>query len=306
MSLPQTLDVGFLGRSEVIAAALVDCAEGCVVVDPGPASSVPGLIRALAQAGRSLDDIRAILITHIHLDHSGATGTLLESRPDIDVFVHERGAPHLIDPGKLLGSAGRLYGDQMQSLWGAVKPVPANRVTALSGGETLEIGGERFEVRYTPGHASHHVSYLHVPSGTAFVGDTGGIRIGQALFVVAPTPPPDIDVEIWLETIERIAEWRPVRLALTHFGMVSDPVPHLEELKRRLVDQASVVRHSLQTEGDDERRIAAFREAVMRSLREVVGDDEGAVERLRLAVPFDHCWMGLARYWRQREPALRA
>ena len=144
---------------------------------------------------------RALLLTHIHLDHAGASGALVERWPDLEVYVHERGARHMLDPSRLIESARRLYGDDMDRLWGEMVPVPERNLRVLSGGERLFDGA--FEVAYTPGHASHHVSYLH--DGTAFVGDVGGVRITPASLTIPPTPPPDIDVEAWHESIERIA-----------------------------------------------------------------------------------------------------
>src|SRR5665213_2116445 len=173
----QLVDLMHLGRSRAIGAWLV----GDVIVDPGPSSCLAQLLAALD--GRSP---RVIALTHIHLDHAGATGALLRRFPDAEVWVHERGAPHLIDPSKLLVSATRLYGDQMELLWGEVLPVPAERTRVLRGGETID----GFRVADTPGHASHHVSYLHEASGRAFTGDVAGVRISGGP-VLAPTPPPD-------------------------------------------------------------------------------------------------------------------
>ncbi len=157
---------------------------------------------------------RALLLTHIHLDHAAATGALVRRWPELEVYVHERGAPHLVDPSRLLASAERLYGDQMERLWGEIVPVPEANVRSLAGGETV-LG---MRVAYTPGHASHHVSYLHEDSGTAFTGDVAGVRIPPSSFIVPPTPPPDIDIEAWEESIGIVEGWQPQRLALTHFG----------------------------------------------------------------------------------------
>src|SRR5207249_2172225 len=165
-----------------------------VIVDPGPASSVA-----------ALDGVepRALLLTHIHLDHAGATGVLVRRHPELVVYVHEIGAPHVADPSKLLRSAARLYGDDMERLWGEVLPVPAERLRVLRGGEVLG----RFRVAYTPGHASHHVSYLHEPTGVAFTGDVTGVRIHDGC-ILAPTPPPDIDLQAWRASLDVIETWR--------------------------------------------------------------------------------------------------
>ena len=187
-----------------------------MLVDPGPESSLPTLLEAIGD-----EQPRAILLTHIHLDHAAATGAMVARWPDLQVYVHERGAPHLIDPSKLLASAERLYGDQLEYLWGKILPVPEANVHVLSGGETV-LG---MRVAYTPGHASHHVAYLHEESGTAFTGDVAACRIPPSNLVVPPTPPPDIDVELWEESLDTIAAWAPERLALTHFGAIEDDAP---------------------------------------------------------------------------------
>ncbi|MDT7582299.1 MAG: hypothetical protein QOK35_3605, partial [Pseudonocardiales bacterium] len=214
------IDVNHLGYEHVIGCWEM---EG-VIIDPGPTSSVQTVIDALGGEAP-----RALLLTHIHLDHAAATGALVRKWPDLVVYVHERGAPHLIDPTKLLASAGRLYGDQMERLWGEIVPVPEANVKPLAGGE--QVLGMR--VAYTPGHASHHVCYLHEESGTAFVGDVAAVKIPGVDLIVPPTPPPDIDVEAWEDSIGTIESWQPKRLALTHFGVIDDPLPHLALVKER-------------------------------------------------------------------------
>src|SRR6476646_4554049 len=169
----RAIDVRHLGRPDVIGCWEVDGA----LVDPGPESSLPTLLAALGE-----EEPRALLLTHIPLDHAAATGAMVERWPDLEVYVHERGAPHLIDPSKLLNSAGRLYGEEMARLWGRILPVPAENVTVLSGGETVQ--GMR--VAYTPGHASHHVCYLDEETGTAFVGDVAACRIPPSAMVIPP------------------------------------------------------------------------------------------------------------------------
>ncbi len=273
----RVIDVHHLGRPHVIGCWEVDGA----LVDPGPESSMGTLLEALGEKRP-----RALLLTHIHLDHAAATGALVRRWPDLEVYVHERGAPHLIDPSKLLASAERLYGDQMQRLWGEIVPVPAESVKPLAGGE--QVLGMR--VAYTPGHASHHVCYLHEETGTAFVGDVAAVRIPPSNMVVAPTPPPDIDIELWEDSIGIVEGWRPERLALTHFGAVEDPSEHLATVRERLREEASLAREL--SEEDYERR---HRERVKRSL-----DAETAAELLQ-AVPPQYQWRGLHRYWTKRE-----
>lgn len=291
-------DLDFQGVPSVIATAILDSPDGVALVDPGPTSCLETLRARLAHQGIGVEDLRALLLTHIHLDHAGATGSLVRQNPRITVYVHERGAPHLVDPRRLLESASRLYGEQMDALWGPLLPVPAANVRAIAGGERIEAGGRSFEVAYTPGHASHHVSYFDAVSRIAFVGDTAGVRIGASPFVIPPTPPPDIDVDAWIESARRILAWQPETLFLTHFGPSAPPAPHLEELLERLRRAAAIARSALETGGDETGQTARFvREMRMEMRRHMSGAEVRSAE---LAVPLDHCYLGLSRYWRKR------
>jgi glyoxylase-like metal-dependent hydrolase (beta-lactamase superfamily II) len=255
-----------------------------VLVDPGPGSTLGTLLQALGDWRP-----RALLLTHIHLDHAGASGALVERCPELEVYVHERGAPHLVSPDRLLESARRLYGEDMDRLWGEMLPVPESALRVLAGGERL-LDGE-FEVQYTPGHASHHVSYLH--DGTAYVGDAGGVRISPGSLTVPPTPPPDIDVEAWHESIERIRAWRPARLVMTHFGASDAVDDQLDELGRRLDEWAELARSSDQNE---------FIAAVQRQIAD--GSDPDLPPAYEQAAPPEQLYAGLERYWRKRAPGV--
>jgi glyoxylase-like metal-dependent hydrolase (beta-lactamase superfamily II) len=272
----RVIDVEHLGHRRVIGCWEVDGA----LVDPGPEASLPTLLAALGE-----ERPRALLLTHIHLDHAAATGAMVRRWPDLEVYVHERGAPHLIDPSKLLASAERLYGDQMQRLWGEIVPVPEANVRTLAGGETV-LG---MRVAYTPGHASHHVCYLHEDSGTAFVGDVAGVHIPSSDFVVVPTPPPDIDVETWEESLAIVEAWEPQRLALTHFGPIEEPAAHLAIVRERLREEAQLARDLSEDEYEQSHRRRV----------EAAADPETAVELIQ-AVPPQYQWRGLDRYWRKR------
>jgi glyoxylase-like metal-dependent hydrolase (beta-lactamase superfamily II) len=292
------LDVAFQGEPGTVACGLIAGAGGILLVDPGPASSLGGLRAALASEGCSLAEVRAILVTHIHLDHSGATGTIVRECPGVEVFVHERGAPHLVDPSRLLHSAARIYGDKMERLWGEGAPVPTSNVRVLQGGERLDVAGREIEAAYTPGHAVHHLSYLDVATATAFTGDVGGMTVGRHRLVVPPTPPPDIDVELWEASVARIREWHPRRLFITHFGFVDEPGRHLDDLISRLRRLADQVRESLELAGDDTERLAWFRRSVAADLRKSLSEADAAeIER---DVMLDDSWHGLARYHRRR------
>jgi glyoxylase-like metal-dependent hydrolase (beta-lactamase superfamily II) len=274
------IDVHHLGLEKVVCAWVV----GDVIVDPGPESASARLLAALGDWRP-----RALLLTHIHLDHAGATGALVRRWPDLDVYVHERGAPHVVDPAKLLASAGRLYGEEnMGPMWGEVLPVPAERVRALSGGETIPLSGG-FRVAYTPGHASHHVTYLHEDSGRAFTGDTAGVRIPPAEVTIAPTPPPDIDVEAWERSLDAIAAWQPASLGLTHFGAVADAPAQLEAVRESLHTFAALAQRAGEATVQ-----AAVKDAVARAA------DKQLAAAYEAAVPAHHVSQGLARYWRKR------
>jgi glyoxylase-like metal-dependent hydrolase (beta-lactamase superfamily II) len=272
----RVIDVMHLGRPHVIGCWEVDGA----LVDPGPESSLPTLLEGLGEVRP-----RAIVLTHIHLDHAAATGALVRRWPDLEVYVHERGAPHLVDPSKLLASAERLYGGNMKRLWGEIVPVPEANVRALAGGETV-LG---MRVAYTPGHASHHVCYLHQESGTAFVGDVAAVRIPPSTLILPPTPPPDIDVEAWEDSIGIVEAWKPERLALTHFGEVEGPLPHLARVRERLREEAALARDL--SEDDYEQR---HRKRVAASA------DPEVAEQLLQALPPQYQWRGLNRYWAKR------
>jgi glyoxylase-like metal-dependent hydrolase (beta-lactamase superfamily II) len=286
------IDVRQRGRERVIG-----CWDlGGALVDPGPESCIGTLLDALERKPE------ALLLTHIHLDHAGAAGALVERFPELEVWVHAKGAPHLADPTKLLRSAERIYRDQMQSLWGRVVPVPEQNLRVVHAGQTVRVAGRELDVEYTPGHASHHVVYFDRSDGTAYVGDVAGVRIPPSDFIRLPTPPPDIDVEAWERSIELVAEHSPARLALTHFGAVEDPGPHLETTKARLREQADLVETLLDQHGDTEEAMAAFAEQTSRLTRAAT-DRETAVV-FEVGAPVEQLWLGLRRYWLKRDESI--
>jgi glyoxylase-like metal-dependent hydrolase (beta-lactamase superfamily II) len=291
------IDLQFLGRPHAIASGIVESAAGVSLVDPGPTTCLPTLELGLQQRGILWDDVRDILLTHIHLDHAGATGTIVRAHPHVSVFVHERGAPHMVDPQKLIDSATRLYGDDMNRLWGEIAPVPRANLVTLAGGERIEAGGRTFEVAYTPGHAAHHVSYLDRSSGVAFVGDTAGVCIDGG-YVLPPTPPPDINVEQWRDSLNTIEAWSPDTIFLTHFGAIGAVRPHLETLWQNLQEMARWVRHTLDEPGSDDERSRTFADRLRQDMRRQMNDVQ--VAAYPVAAPFELLWLGLARYWRKR------
>jgi glyoxylase-like metal-dependent hydrolase (beta-lactamase superfamily II) len=269
----RAIELHHLGRDKVICAWEVDG----YVVDPGPQSTEDALLAALGG-----ERPRALLLTHIHFDHAGATGALVRRWPDLPVYVHERGARHMASPEKLVASAARLYGgeDGLRRTWGEVVPVPEANLRVLTGGETVE----GFRVEYTPGHASHHVCYLQEASGWAFVGDVAGVRVPPSDLVLAPTPPPDIDVEAWERSIETVARWEPEGLGLTHFGPVEDPPAQLAAVREALHWEADLA-------GTHDK--AGFMAALHERIVAAAGGDEAAVEQ---AAPLDHLYLGLDRW----------
>ena len=298
--MSSTIDLQFQGHAGVIATAAIPVGGGVVLVDPGPSSCLPALERGLAALNHSLSDVRAVLLTHIHLDHAGAAGTIARRVPGVPVYVHEIGARHLASPDKLLASATRLYGDAMDRLWGEFLAVPATSLRSLAGGESVTLDGRRFDVAYTPGHAVHHVSYFDAADGTAYVGDTAGIQVSPG-YVLPATPPPDIDLERWAESLSAIERWAPRRLYLTHFGPVETPEPHLAMYRTALARFADRAKSSLAEDGDDESRMAAWETWVRADVRTRM--PEAAAVAAESAAPFRQLWQGLARYWRKREAA---
>lgn len=268
------IDLEHLGRERVIGSWLVDD----VIVDPGPSSCLDALLDGLDGAVP-----RALALTHIHLDHAGAAGLLCERWPGLEVWVHERGAPHLADPSKLVASATRLYGEEMDRLWGEVRPVPRDRIRIVGEGRAGD-----FRVAPTPGHAWHHVSYLHEPSGTLFAGDVAGVRIDGAP-TMAPTPPPDIDLEAWADSLDLLASWDADRVAPTHFGVFEDVADQLDGV-RLWLDTWAGPAQSL----DQRSWVAEHRTWV------AARTDEETAEAVAQAAPLDQCWLGLQRYWSKR------
>jgi glyoxylase-like metal-dependent hydrolase (beta-lactamase superfamily II) len=281
----------------VIAAVLLQGDGSTAIVDPGPASTLPVLRELLASAGGGVNEISTILLTHIHLDHAGATGTLLRENPHVQVFVHEKGARHLVDPSRLLASAARLYGDDMDRLWGEVLPVPAHRITSLIGGERVRAGGREWDVAYTPGHASHHVSYFDRGSRVALVGDTAGVQVLRRGFVLPPTPPPDIDMPSWMTSLSAIEAWNPQTLFLTHFGPTTDVPTHLAELRDHLQLVERLAHEAVQTTDDATRQEMLFIAALRDEMRRRMSED--AVTRYDMACRFDLNWRGIERYVRK-------
>ena len=269
----------------MIGAYLVETRDGPAVFDCGPASALPALEAGLRERGVELADVRHLLLSHIHLDHAGAAGTIVREHPHVQVHVSAVGAPHLVDPSRLEASARRLYGDTFDALWGELAAVPEENIRIV-GAEV--VGLECFA---SPGHASHHVCYAH-EDGTLYAGDAAGVRIAPSRLVMPPTPPPDVDVPAWYATLDELERRAPKRLALVHFGVFDDVARHLSELRDRLREWEQLVE-----EGATQEEFVARAYA---GLGELGDDDLEAVER---AMPMWQSYAGLKRWVDKTKPS---
>lgn len=290
-----TLDTRFLGIPQAIASFLVRGPAGAVIIETGPGSTLANHHAALAQHGLRPADIRAVLVTHIHLDHAGAAGWWAQQ--GADVYVHHLGAPHLIDPSRLLASAQRIYGDQMDTLWGAFLAAPAERVHALHDGAVIEAAGLRFTAWDTPGHAMHHLVYQLEDS--AFVGDLGGMRLPGLGHIRIPAPPPEFDREAWHASIARMRGFNLQRLYLTHFGEVTDVDEHWVRTAALIDEYAKVAQQALAAGLDRDAVIARFKdwESARLAADRVDLNEYPAYGHLG---PVGMSVDGLLRYWKKR------
>lgn len=298
------LDTNWLGHARSIGAVLLESDGALAILDPGPASTLPTLRDLLAARGISFADLHAILLTHIHLDHAGATGALVRENSRLKVYVHQAGLAHMADPSKLLASAERLWPGHLAFLFGDTLPVPFGNLHALQGGETLSLGAQRLEVLFTPGHASHHVSYFEADGGTAYVGDTTGFHIEGEPFAVPLAPPPDIDLSAWNSSLDAILARRPARLFVTHFGYSNDPATHIAEYRAALRRWAEAADEALHSSPDQNAALEKFVAATTAEIRRRVKGDEA--EHYLFNVGLNLTFLGLARYHRKRAQAASA
>lgn len=296
-----TLDDHWMGRPRSIATALLESNGHRAIVDPGPGSTLDTLRKGLGAHGVSVHDLDAILLTHIHLDHAGSSGALAKENPRVAVYVHKLGAPHMMDPAKLLASAARLWPDNLDELFGEVLPVAESNLRILEGGETITLGSRKIEVAYTPGHASHHVSYFDNVEGVAFVGDTTGIRIEGHSYVMPATPPPDIDLRLWDSSFATILERKPKRLFLTHFGFSENPASHIAQFRERLHRWMETTEKILQTAKSDSGAMDSFMAAMRAEIGEHLPAEE--VEQYVATAGLNLSFLGLARHARKRAQA---
>lgn len=295
MSGVSLLDLHFQDVPGVIAAYVFDTGDGLALVDTGPGSTLGALEAGLDSLGASLRDVRHVLLTHVHLDHAGAAGTVLSRVPRARAYVHERGAAHLARPERLLASAAQIYGDQMERLWGEFLPVDPDRLKVLSGGEHWRAGDLELRALYTPGHAVHHLAY--VAGDDVFVGDVGGIRLSERQTPRAPTPPPDIDLEAWRASVQTLRGLDARTLHLAHFGAYPQSAAHWDGLLATLDTDAGRVKAGLDAGHSPERLAAEFTEEL---LEDLAAEDPGLPDRYEFACPPWMSVQGLARYWTRR------
>ncbi len=292
------IDLEFLGTPGVISAFLLDAGDTSILIETGPTTTLPALERGLREAGRSFEDIGHIIVTHIHLDHSGSAGVILRDNPHIQIHVHPAGAPHLIDPERLVRSAGRIYCDDMDRLWGEIIGIPEERVHTLEDGASITLGNRSLRIAHTSGHASHHIVILDELTGTLFTGDVGGVRVPGTSYVAVPIPPPEVDPPAWEVSLERIRSLNPTRIAPTHFGLHDDVEAHLSQILPRLADLVAIGENAGDELADTEemtRRVTDYQ-------RQAFGDEATpeVLHQLSLANPDLLGALGLQRYLRKR------
>jgi glyoxylase-like metal-dependent hydrolase (beta-lactamase superfamily II) len=298
------IDLGFLDTDRVIAAYLVEAGDELALIETGPSTTLANLEQGIASAGYDLRDVNRIIVTHIHLDHSGGAGSIVRKHPGIRVSVHPVGAPHLVEPSRLVRSAARIYGDDMERLWGEIVGVPEAQVDVMEDGKSLTVGNRKLRVAFTPGHASHHVVLFDEDSGTLFTGDTGGVRIPGTRYVGAPIPPPELDPAGWENSMATMRGFGAQRVALTHFGVFENADEHLAQVIPR-VHELVALGEAAGPEIADTTAMAAKLDAFQ---RQKLGDEmtEGIVHRLNLANPDLLGAMGLERYLRKRAEAVQS
>ena len=287
-----TLDLNFQGKTQTIASYLIRHSSGVVLIESGPGSSITGLQTGLAANGLIVSDVTHVLLTHIHLDHAGAAGWL--ARQGAQIYVHPVGAPHMLNPEKLLASAARIYGDQMEKLWGEFLPVPKDRLVIARDGEEIVIGKLRFVPIATPGHAEHHNIYLF--EDICFTGDVGGVRIPGYQYLRVPMPPPELHFGKWRESIARMKKEKFERIAPTHFGIFDDPTWQLQEVERDLDKSERWIERAMPAKPQIEDLRRQFTDWVNEEGRQQ-GLSVDVVKAYELANPPGMSADGMLRYW---------
>jgi glyoxylase-like metal-dependent hydrolase (beta-lactamase superfamily II) len=291
------ISLPFQGEPDIVGSYLIAGETEIALIDPGPGSMLEEQLAAIREAGFDPSDVTHLVLTHIHLDHAGMTGSLLHSMPRANVYVHSKGAPHLIDTSKVVASASRIYGGRMQELWGEIESVPEERIRVVEGGDILTIANRRLEVHYTPGHAVHHVVFFDVHSGELFAGDAAGVRLQGIDYIRPPTPPPDLDVEAWSDTIDTLKRLRPDVLYIAHFGPTRNVTQHLERLREKLFSWGDFILGEMR-KGKGEAEIIELLIARTQPEIQRVTSDPLAVKRYEIATNYAMTVQGYMRYWK--------
>ena len=295
------ISLPFQGEPEIIGSYLLAGGNELAIVDPGPSSMLEHLLAAIREAGFEPEDVTHILATHVHLDHAGAAGSLVRRMPRAQVYVHSKGAPHLLDTTRVVASAARIYGARMHSLWGEIEPTPQERLRILKGGDTLHVAGRRLEVHYTPGHAVHHVIFFDAHSGELFAGDVAGVRLPGVDYIRPPTPPPDLDLEAWSQSMELVKNLQPDVLYIAHFGPVRNAPQHLARLREKLYAWGDFVLAAMR-DGKDEAEVIRLLIEQTEPELERVAQDQHALVRYEIATNYPMTVQGYMRYWKKKHP----
>jgi glyoxylase-like metal-dependent hydrolase (beta-lactamase superfamily II) len=295
------ISLPFREEPEIVGSYLISGGNEIALIDPGPGNMLAAQLAAIREAGFDPTDVTHLVLTHIHLDHAGMTGSLLRHMPRATVYVHSKGAPHLLDTSKIVASAARIYGAQMKELWGTIESVPRERLKVIEGGDILTIADRRLEVHYTPGHAVHHVIYFDVHSGELFSGDTAGVRLQGIDYVRPPTPPPDLDIEAWSESIDTLKRLRPDVLYIAHFGPTRNVTKHLERLREKLYAWGDFVLSAMRDGKNEAEIIEMLIEQTQPELQRATSDPH-ALKRYEIATNYPMTVQGYMRYWSKNHP----
>ncbi len=291
------ISLPFQGEHTIIGSYLLAGSNEIALIDPGPGSTIEALLAGIREAGFDPREVTHLLVTHVHLDHAGVVGSLLHHMPKAKVYAHSKGAPHLLDTTKVVASATRIFGERMHELWGEIESVPQDRLQTIDGNTILNVADRRLEVHYTPGHAIHHVIFFDVHTGNLFAGDVAGVRLPGVDYVRPPTPPPDLDIETWSESIDKIKRLRPDVLYLAHFGPTKNPAYHLERLRKKLYSLGDFVLNAMRSGQDEAEIIAMLRASTELELQRITSDPH-SLNRYEIATSSQMTVQGYMRYWK--------
>jgi glyoxylase-like metal-dependent hydrolase (beta-lactamase superfamily II) len=296
------ISLPFQGEKDIIGSYLLTGGNELALIDPGPGSTLESLLEGIRNVGFDPQEVTHIIATHVHLDHAGAAGSLIQRMPHAKVYAHSKGVPHLLDTTKVVASATRIYGEElMQQYWGKIEPVPQDRLEVLEGGTILNVAGRRLEVHYAPGHAVHHVIFFDVHSGELFTGDAAGVRLQGVDYARPPTPPPDLDLEAWSNTIDLMKRLRPDVLYVAHFGPTKNVTQHLERLREKLISWGDFVLSAMR-DGKTEEEIIQMLIAQTEPELQRVSRDPHVLFRYEIATNYPMTVQGYMRYWRKKHP----